>query len=141
MKKDIKDIGIAAYLLLHNFKLSSKRDKLFIFEIDQDKEKEFEDLKLSYLASEFHHFDSCLMSLKKLDDYPFDINSNCFTYDLGCAAYLLLHRFRLLGRKSKCFYFDVSSEEEEIQFRDMIYQYSSCEFHNFDAKLMSIKKI
>lgn len=97
-------------------------------------------MKLSYLASEFHHFDSCLMSLKKLDDYPFDINTNCFTYDLGCAAYFLLHRFRLLGRKGKCFYFDVSSEEEEVQFREMIYQYSSCEFHDFDAKLMSIKR-
>jgi hypothetical protein len=141
MKKEIRDIGIAAYLLLHSFKLTSKKDRSFIFDIATEREKEFEDMKLSYLASEFHHFDSCLMSLKKLDDYPFDINTNCFTYDLGCAAYFLLHRFRLLGRKGKCFYFDVSSEEEEVQFREMIYQYSSCEFHDFDAKLMSIKKI
>jgi len=141
MIKEIKDIGIAAYLILHGFKLSLKRDKLFVFEIKSEQEKEFEDLKVSYLASEFHHFDSCIMSLKKLEDHPFNINSNCFTFDLGCAAYLLLHRFRLLGRKGKCFYYDVSSDEEEAQFRDTIYQYSSSEFHDFDAKLMSIKKI
>lgn len=141
MIKDIKDIGIAAYLLLNGFKLINKKDKLFVFEVEKLKEKEFEDMKLSYLASEFHHFDSCLMSLKKLEDYPFEINSNCFTYDLGCAAYLLLHRFRLAGKKGRCFYFETNSDEEENQFREMIYQYSSCEFHDFDAKLMSIKKI
>ena len=61
MKKEIRDIGIAAYLLLHSFKLSSKKDRSFIFDIVPEREKEFEDMKLSYLASEFHHFDSCLM--------------------------------------------------------------------------------
>ena len=43
MKKEIRDIGIAAYLLLHSFKLSSKKDRSFIFDIVPEREKEFED--------------------------------------------------------------------------------------------------
>jgi hypothetical protein len=141
MLKEIRDIGIAAYLVMHEYKLRDKKDKSFLFEVVSDESKKFEDLKISYLSSEFHHFDSCLMSLKKLDEYPFEIKSNCFTNDLGCAAYLLMHKFILLGKKNRFFHFDVSSDLEETQFREINMQYSGSEFHNFDSKLMSLKKI
>jgi len=29
----------------------------------------FQELRLQYLSSEFHRFDACLMSLKKIGDY------------------------------------------------------------------------
>ena len=140
MSKEIRDIGIAAYLVMHDFKLLDKKDKNFIFAVDPTENKKFEDLKISYLSSEFHHFDSCIMSLKKLEDYLFDIDSDYYTNDLGCAAYLLMHKFRLLGKKHKYFYFEIS-QEEESQFREILIQYSGSEFHNFDSKLMSLKKI
>lgn len=140
MTKHIRDIGIAAYLVMHDFKLCDKQDKSFIFSIDPEENKKFEDLKISYLSSEFHHFDSCIMSLKKLEEYPFEIDSQFYTNDLGCAAYILMHKFRLLGKKNKYFYFEISSEEE-YQFREIMIQYSGSEFHSFDSKLMSLKKI
>lgn len=140
MNKEIRDIGIAAYLVMHEFKLHDKREKNFIFLIDPNDQKKFEDLKISYLSSEFHHFDSCIMSLKKLEEYAFELGSDFFTNDLGCAAYLLMHKFRLLGKKHRYFYFEISSEEE-TQFREIMIQYSGSEFHSFDSKLMSLKKI
>lgn len=140
MNKEIRDIGIAAYLVMHEFKLHDKKEKNFIFSIDPNDQKKFEDLKISYLSSEFHHFDSCIMSLKKLEEYAFELGSDFFTNDLGCAAYILMHKFRLLGKKHKYFYFEIPSEEE-LQFREIMIQYSGSEFHSFDSKLMSLKKI
>jgi hypothetical protein len=140
MLKEIRDIGIAAYLVMHEFKLHDKKEKNFIFSIDPNDQKKFEDLKISYLSSEFHHFDSCIMSLKKLEEYAFELGSDFFTNDLGCAAYILMHKFRLLGKKHKYFYFEIPLEEE-IQFREIMIQYSGSEFHSFDSKLMSLKKI
>jgi len=140
MNKEIRDIGIAAYLVIHEFKLHDKKEKNFIFSIDPNDQKKFEDLKISYLSSEFHHFDSCIMSLKKLEEYAFELGSDFFTNDLGCAAYILMHKFRLLGKKHKYFYFEIPLEEE-IQFREIMIQYSGSEFHSFDSKLMSLKKI
>jgi hypothetical protein len=140
MNKEIRDIGIAAYLVMHEFKLHDKKEKNFIFSIEPINNKKFEDLKISYLSSEFHHFDSCIMSLKKLEEYPFNLDSGYFTNDLGCAAYLLMHKFKLLGKKNRYFYFEISPEEE-FQFREIMIQYSGSEFHSFDSKLMSLKKI
>lgn len=140
MMKQIRDIGIAAYLVMHDYKLSDKQEKNFIFIIEPPENKKFEDLKISYLSSEFHHFDSCIMSLKKLEEYPFDLDSQFYTNDLGCAAYILMHKFKLLGKKHKYFYFEISPEEES-QFREIMIQYSGSEFHSFDSKLMSLKKI
>ena len=119
MNKEIRDIGIAAYLVMHEFKLHDKKEKNFIFSIEPINSKKFEDLKISYLSSEFHHFDSCIMSLKKLEEYNFNLDSEFFINDLGCAAYLLMHKFKLLGKKNRYFYFEIS-REEEIQFREII---------------------
>jgi hypothetical protein len=60
---------------------------------------------------------------------------------LGAAAFLLMHKFKLLGKKGRSFYFDINGKEEEIQFDDLNLQYTSSVFHDFDSKLMSLKKI
>lgn len=65
--KKVSDLGACAYLLMHGFKVSGHdgREKAFIFEILASESNEFEDKQDDYLNSEFHRFDSCLMSLKK----------------------------------------------------------------------------
>lgn len=141
VSKPIQDLGIAAYVLMHQYLLAGRKEKTFIFKVPKDKLKEFEDLKTSYLFSEFHYFDHCLMGLKKLEEYPFSIESNKFVTDLGAAAFLLMHKFKLLGKKGRSFYFDIHTAEEEQQLDEMNLQYASSSFHNFDSKLMSLKKI
>lgn len=126
---------------MQSYQLAGRKEKTFIFNVNKDKLVEFEDLKTSYLFSEFHYFDHCLMGLKKLEEYPFGINSNKFVTDLGAAAFLLMHKFKLIGKKGRAFYFDINSKEEEKQFDELNLQYTSSSFHDFDSKLMSLKKI
>ena len=66
---------------------------------------------------------------------------NKFVTDLGAAAFLLMHKFKLLGKKGRSFYFDIHTPDEESQFDEMNLQYASSPFHDFDSKLMSLKKI
>lgn len=139
--RNVHDLGVAAYILMQSYQLGGRREKTFIFNVDKEKLVEFEDLKTSYLFSEFHYFDHCLMGLKKLEEYPFGINSNKFVTDLGAAAFLLMHKFKLIGKKGRAFYFDINSKDEEKQFDELNLQYTSSEFHDFDSKLMSLKKI
>lgn len=141
VSKPVQDLGIAAYVLMNHYQLAGRKDKTFIFKIAKEKLKEFEDLKTSYLFSEFHYFDHCLMGLKKLEEYPFPIDSNKFITDLGAAAFLLMHKFKLLGKKGRSFYFDIHTPEEENQFDETNLQYTASAFHDFDSKLMSLKKI
>jgi hypothetical protein len=61
----VNDLGACAYLMMHGFKISGKRDKSFLFEVLENDIIDFEDKQLEYLTSEYHRFDSCLMSLKK----------------------------------------------------------------------------
>jgi hypothetical protein len=139
--KSIHDLGVAAYILLQGYPLAGRKDKTFMFSVKKDKLKEFEDMKTAYLFSEYHYFDHCLMGLKKLEEYPFGINSNKFVTDLGAAAFLLMHKFKLIGKKGRAFYFEVASKNDETQFDELNLQYASSEFHDFDSKLMSLKKI
>jgi hypothetical protein len=139
--KNIHDLGVAAYILLQSYPLAGRKDKTFVFSVKKEKLKEFEDLKTAYLFSEYHYFDHCLMGLKKLEEYPFGINSNKFVTDLGAAAFLLMHKFKLIGKKGRAFYFEVTSKNDETQFDELNLQYASSEFHDFDSKLMSLKKI
>lgn len=141
ISKPVQDLGIAAYVLMHQYQLAGRKEKTFIFKVLKEKLKEFEDLKTAYLFSEFHYFDHCLMGLKKLEEYPFTIESNKFVTDLGAAAFLLMHKFKLLGKKGRSFYFDIHTPDEESQFDEMNLQYASSPFHDFDSKLMSLKKI
>ena len=141
IQKNVQDLGVAAYILMQGYPLAGRRDKTFVFNVKKDKLREFENLKTAYLFSEFHYFDHCLMGLKKLEEYPFGIDSSKFVTDLGAAAFLLMHKFKLLGKKGRSFYFDINSKEEESQFDDLNLQYTSSVFHDFDSKLMSLKKI
>lgn len=67
IQKRVSDLGACAYLLMHAFKVSGydKQERAFIFDILSKNETEFEEKQDEYLNSEFHRFDSCLMSLKK----------------------------------------------------------------------------
>lgn len=65
--KKISDLGACAYLLMHGFKVCgySKAEKSYLFEISQEESDDFEEKQDDYLNSDFHRFDSCLMSIKK----------------------------------------------------------------------------
>jgi hypothetical protein len=63
--KKVSDLGACAYLMMHGFKVSGRTDKLFLFNMLETEADEFEEKQMEYLQSEFHRFDSCLMSLKK----------------------------------------------------------------------------
>jgi hypothetical protein len=68
IQKKVFDLGAAAYLLMHGYKVVGRQNKAVVFEIEQSANKEFDSRKMEYLSSEFHRFDSCLMSLKKMND-------------------------------------------------------------------------
>ena len=67
--KKVNDLGAGAYLMMHGYKVVGRQGRTILFEIDGNEHKEFEEKNLAYLSSEFHRFDSCLMSLKKIADY------------------------------------------------------------------------
>ena len=68
--KHVTDLGAAAYIMMHKFKVVGKKGKAIYFEVANEKEsKDFDNLSLEYLTSEFHRFDSCLMSLKKITEF------------------------------------------------------------------------
>jgi hypothetical protein len=60
--------------------------------------------------------------------------------DLGVAAYIKMHGFKCIGRKNRNFYF-VMSETEVKQFEELKIEYGNSPFHDFDANLMSLKKL
>ena len=64
----VKDLGAGAYLLMHGYKVTGKQGKSIMFEVSKGGENEFEAMNLEYLSSDFHRFDSCLMSLKKINE-------------------------------------------------------------------------
>lgn len=138
--KYISDLGSAAYLLMHKFKVVGRQGKSIVFNIET-KETEFENLKMEYLCSEYHRFDSALMSLKKIDETTGILEGGKYVTDLGAAAFLLIHKFKVLGRKGKLVYFEITNQEESKQFDMLSLEYLSSSFHHFDSCLMSLKKI
>lgn len=67
--KFVTDLGAAAYIMMHKYKVIGKKGKAIYFEVNQNEINEFENLHFEYANSEFHRFDSCLMSLKKIGEY------------------------------------------------------------------------
>lgn len=61
--------------------------------------------------------------------------------DLGVAAFLRMHGFRVVGRKGKTFFFDVMNKEEEDKFHEAVFEYPNSPYHDFDANLMALKKL
>jgi hypothetical protein len=66
--RHVTDLGAAAFILMNKYRVVGKKGQAVYFEINEDEIAAFEDLKLEYLSSEFHRFDSCLMSLKKIGE-------------------------------------------------------------------------
>ena len=54
---------------MHGYKVVGRKGKDFIFEVTESEDLDFEQKKLEYLSSEFHRFDSYIMSLKKISEY------------------------------------------------------------------------
>lgn len=141
-QKSVSDLGAAAYLLMHDLKVIGRRARDIYFLLsDKYTSEQFDQLTLDYLSSEFHRFDACIMSLKKIGEYNFDIKANHrFVTDLGAAAYILMHKYRVIGKRGKAFYFEIDEESAE-KFDEIALEYISSDFHRFDSCLMSLKKI
>ncbi len=67
--RHVTDLGAAAFILMNKYKVVGKKGQAIYFEINENEIDAFESMKLDYLQSEFHRFDSCLMSLKKIGEY------------------------------------------------------------------------
>lgn len=145
MKKEIlsvDDLGAAAYLNLNGFRVVGKRSRQVFFESQKDSIDEFNRIKFDYLSSSYHDFDAKLMSLKKLGDYvpPSCDGLLAEVDDLGAAAYLNMNGFKVIGKKGKFVFFELALNDKE-EFNQMKYDYLSSPYHDFDSKLMSLKKL
>jgi hypothetical protein len=75
--KCVTDLGVAAYILMHEYdekrslgaKVIGKRGRQVYFEHLPGKGVEFNRRSYEYLPSQFHTYDSNLMSLKKIGEY------------------------------------------------------------------------
>jgi hypothetical protein len=141
-KKSVSDLGAAAYILMHDYKVIGRQGKeiFFLLTAEEQTAEKFDQLTLDYLSSEFHRFDACIMSLKKIGEYPFASKSHRFVTDLGAAAFILMHKYKVLGKKGKAIYFEVEGEDKD-RFDELALEYLSSDFHRFDSCLMSLKKI
>lgn len=138
----VSDLGAAAYLLMKDYKPLGRSNREIVFECDGENTSEkFEDLVMDYLASEFHRFDSCLMSLKKIGQTKRKLGPHHrFATDLGAAAYILMHKFKPIGKYDKAIYFDTDESSMKL-FDKVALEYLTSDFHAFDSCLMSLKKI
>lgn len=74
--KVVSDLGVAAYLLMHEYrpkslgvKVIGKKGKYVYFEHPEGRGEDFERLSYQYLPSQFQTYDSNLMALKKIGEY------------------------------------------------------------------------
>ena len=141
-QKSVSDLGAAAYILMHDLKVIGRKGKEIYFLVGPKyTPSQFDQLTLDYLSSEFHRFDACIMSLKKIGEYPFDSKQNFrFVTDLGAAAYILMHKYKVIGKRGKAIYFEVDDVATD-KFDEIALEYISSDFHRFDSCLMSLKKI
>ena len=142
----VEDLGVAAYLSLNGYKVIGKKAKQLMFEVNREGLDDLHRLKFDYLSSQYHDFDAKLMSLKKIGDYTrlavFWQSKELVREidDLGASAYLNMNGFKVIGKKGKVVFFEVS-EQDDGEFERMKYDYLSSPYHDFDAKLMSLKKL
>lgn len=150
--KFVNDLGVAAYLLMHGYSVVGKKGRSIYFECYSDTEAEdFENLVLQYQPpNEYYTFDSCLMFLKKINEYipdNLDDNVHISVSDLGVAAYLLMHEYRpnsigirVVGKRGKHVYF-YHPEGKRDDFKRLSYEYLTSQFQTYDSSLMGLKKI
>lgn len=74
--KTVADLGVAAYLLMHEYrpksmgiKVIGKKGKYVYFEHPEGRGDDFERLSYQYLPSQFQVYDSNLMALKKIGEH------------------------------------------------------------------------
>lgn len=156
--KEVNDLGIAAYLMLHGYSTVGKKGKAIYFECPTESAAdEFENLVLEFQPpNEFYLFDSCLMYLKKLNDFipksfpkTLDPELHQEVIDLGRAAYLLTMEcvlpkekrlnIKVMGKRGKYVYFKVPEGKRE-EFERACWKYTSSQFQTFDSNLMAVKK-
>jgi len=155
----VTDLGLGAYLLMHGFQVSGKKLKAVYYECGENERENFDTLIREYMPpSDFYLFDACLMSLKKnnpwleeVSSYPHTDKENIeVVTDMGQAAYILMkeylkqpneRNFKVIGRgRNKEIYFLVNNEDKN-EFKRTAFTYLSSPFHNFDACLMTLRKI
>ena len=75
-QKVVNDLGIAAYLLMHEYrpvsigvKVIGKKGKFVYFEHPEGRGEDFKKLSYQYLPSQFKSYDSNLMALKEIGEY------------------------------------------------------------------------
>ena len=140
-QRSVSDLGAAAYLLMHDLKVIGRKGRDIHFVLDpKHTSEQFDQLTLDYLSSEFHRFDACIMSLKKIGEYNFNPQNYRFLNDLGAAAYILMHKYKVVGKRGKAIYFEVDDVVAD-KFDEIALEYISSDFHRFDSCLMSLKKI
>ena len=54
---------------MHKYKVVGRKGKAIYFDVEDESADKFDDTALEYISSDFHRFDSCLMSLKKIGEY------------------------------------------------------------------------
>lgn len=150
--KFVNDLGVAAYLLMHGYAVIGKLGRSIYFECQDNKDAaNFDQLVLEYQPpNEFYTFDSCLMFLKKINEYVpdnLDEHRHKVVSDLGIAAYLLMKEYgekslgvRVIGKKGKYVYFE-HPEGAGSSFERLSYQYLPSQFQTYDSNLMALKKI
>lgn len=150
--KFVNDLGVAAYILMHGYAVIGKKARSIYFECEDDEaSREFDRLVLEYQPpNDFYTFDSCLMFLKKINEFvpeKLDDEVNKVVGDLGVAAYLLMHEYRpkslgvrVIGKKGKYVYFEHPEGRGE-DFERLSYQYLPSQFQTYDSNLMALKKI
>lgn len=69
VRKTVQDLGQGAFLKLYGHKPVGKRGKNYYFEVEESETDEFDQLLIEYANSQYHAFDSELLSLKKLPDF------------------------------------------------------------------------
>lgn len=65
----VNDLGLAAYIFMHDFDISGREGNSFFFEVSDSLKQRFEKLTMEYLSSPYHRFDHCIMSLKKVPEH------------------------------------------------------------------------
>ncbi len=139
MKKSVPDLGIGAYLMMHGYKAIGRKGKNVYFEVKEEEVDEYVKLTGEYFRSKFHQFDAYLIALKKVMESP-DTPAGRAVLDLGIGAYVMLHGYKVAGRRAKNIYFEVKDEEMK-EFNKLQVEYLGGPFHQFDSYLMALKKV
>ena len=141
-RKPVNDLGEAAFARMKGYKCVGRKSRTFYFDVPEDSTDKFEDLNLEYINSPYHDFDACIMSLKKVIERLMEPNGMVrkTVSDLGAAAFVKMHGFKCVGRKTRNFYFEVAQEDIE-KFDSLNLEYINSQYHDFDSAIMSLKKI